>query len=182
MSVILSICFFPQADWFNACIFDLVHPDDVEKIREQLSTQESPNAGRILDLKSNSLFTYTIFPLSLDITIKASWNLESIKIKTSLKHIAPSIDVKKIVYIHCFELSLLWIFLTIQAHKISNAANSKVEWIRTEKIFHCRQYSALLKVYSVSVNFFTSTCQNFPNTCDYDVPTIKKKFQWIKIT
>ncbi|PRD27498.1 UNVERIFIED_CONTAM: tgo [Trichonephila clavipes] len=42
-----------MADWFNACIFDLVHPDDIEKVREQLSTQESANAGRILDLKTS---------------------------------------------------------------------------------------------------------------------------------
>lgn len=34
------------------CIYDLIHPEDVEKVREQLSTQESANAGRILDLKS----------------------------------------------------------------------------------------------------------------------------------
>jgi len=33
-------------------MFDLVHPDDVEKVREQLSTTESQNTGRILDLKS----------------------------------------------------------------------------------------------------------------------------------
>ncbi|GFS66156.1 aryl hydrocarbon receptor nuclear translocator homolog [Trichonephila clavipes] len=44
-----------QADWFNACIFDLVHPDDIEKVREQLSTQESANAGRILDLKTGTV-------------------------------------------------------------------------------------------------------------------------------
>ncbi|XP_071034655.1 aryl hydrocarbon receptor nuclear translocator homolog isoform X4 [Parasteatoda tepidariorum] len=44
-----------QADWFNACIFDLVHPDDIDKVREQLSTQESPNAGRILDLKTGTV-------------------------------------------------------------------------------------------------------------------------------
>ncbi|XP_054716036.1 aryl hydrocarbon receptor nuclear translocator homolog isoform X3 [Uloborus diversus] len=44
-----------QADWFNACIFDLVHPDDLEKVREQLTTQESPNAGRILDLKTGTV-------------------------------------------------------------------------------------------------------------------------------
>ncbi|GIY11218.1 aryl hydrocarbon receptor nuclear translocator homolog [Caerostris darwini] len=44
-----------QADWFNACIYDLVHPDDVDKLREQLSTQESANAGRILDLKTGTV-------------------------------------------------------------------------------------------------------------------------------
>ncbi|UYV65769.1 ARNT [Cordylochernes scorpioides] len=41
-----------QADCFNSSIFDLVHPEDLDKLREQLSTQESPNSGRILDLKS----------------------------------------------------------------------------------------------------------------------------------
>jgi hypothetical protein len=35
-------------------MYDLVHPDDVEKVREQLSTTESQNTGRILDLKSKS--------------------------------------------------------------------------------------------------------------------------------
>lgn len=36
----------------NQEIFDLVHPDDAEKIRDQLSATESPDAGRVLDLKS----------------------------------------------------------------------------------------------------------------------------------
>ena len=33
-------------------MYDLVHSDDTEKIREQLSTSESQSTGRILDLKS----------------------------------------------------------------------------------------------------------------------------------
>lgn len=33
-------------------MYELIHPDDVEKLREQLSSAESPNSGRILDLKS----------------------------------------------------------------------------------------------------------------------------------
>ena len=44
-----------QSDFFNSCIYDIIHSEDVDKVREQLSTQESPNSGRILDLKSNSL-------------------------------------------------------------------------------------------------------------------------------
>lgn len=44
-----------QTEFFNSCIYDLVHAEDVEKVREQLSTQESPNSGRILDLKSNQI-------------------------------------------------------------------------------------------------------------------------------
>lgn len=44
-----------QADWFGNSMYDLVHPDDVEKVREQLSTTESQNTGRILDLKTGTV-------------------------------------------------------------------------------------------------------------------------------
>jgi len=38
----------------NQEIFDLVHPEDADKIRDQLSATESPDAGRVLDLKSKN--------------------------------------------------------------------------------------------------------------------------------
>jgi len=44
-----------QSDWFGSCLYDHLHPDDVDKVREQLSTQEPPNAGRILDLKTGTV-------------------------------------------------------------------------------------------------------------------------------
>jgi len=44
-----------QTDWFGSCIFDHLHPEDVEKVREQLSTQEPQNTGRILDLKTGTV-------------------------------------------------------------------------------------------------------------------------------
>ncbi|KAG1683816.1 Aryl hydrocarbon receptor nuclear translocator [Nymphon striatum] len=44
-----------QAEWFGSCLFDYLHMDDVEKVREQLSTQEPPNSGRILDLKTGTV-------------------------------------------------------------------------------------------------------------------------------
>lgn len=44
-----------QNDWFGSCIYDNVHAEDVEKVREQLSTQEPQNTGRILDLKSGTV-------------------------------------------------------------------------------------------------------------------------------
>lgn len=44
-----------QSDWYRASIYDLVHPEDLEKVREQLSTQEPPNTGRILDLKTGTV-------------------------------------------------------------------------------------------------------------------------------
>ncbi|XP_073244626.1 aryl hydrocarbon receptor nuclear translocator 2-like isoform X2 [Porites lutea] len=45
----------PQSAWMNQEIYDLVHPDDAEKIRDQLSATESPDAGRVLDLKTGSV-------------------------------------------------------------------------------------------------------------------------------
>ncbi|BFY97076.1 hypothetical protein BsWGS_00113 [Bradybaena similaris] len=44
-----------QADLFSTTLYDLTHPDDVEKVREQLSTSESQNTGRILDLKTGTV-------------------------------------------------------------------------------------------------------------------------------
>ncbi|XP_054279287.1 aryl hydrocarbon receptor nuclear translocator homolog isoform X3 [Macrosteles quadrilineatus] len=44
-----------QSDWFGSSIFEHLHPEDVEKVREQLSTQEPQNSGRILDLKTGTV-------------------------------------------------------------------------------------------------------------------------------
>ena len=44
-----------QNDWYGSCFFDNLHPDDREKVREQLSTQEPQNTGRILDLKTGTV-------------------------------------------------------------------------------------------------------------------------------
>lgn len=52
MSVQQHFCCILQADLFSTTLYDLVHPEDVEKVRDQLSTTESQNTGRILDLKS----------------------------------------------------------------------------------------------------------------------------------
>lgn len=44
-----------QNDWYGSSLFELVHQDDIEKVREQLSTQEPQNSGRILDLKTGTV-------------------------------------------------------------------------------------------------------------------------------
>jgi len=44
-----------QAELFGTSLFDHVHSDDVEKLREQLSTTEPQNSGRILDLKTGTV-------------------------------------------------------------------------------------------------------------------------------
>uniref|UniRef100_A0A8C5QM76 Aryl hydrocarbon receptor nuclear translocator n=1 Tax=Leptobrachium leishanense TaxID=445787 RepID=A0A8C5QM76_9ANUR len=45
----------PQSEWFGRTLYDLVHPDDVDKLREQLSTAENAMTGRILDLKTGTV-------------------------------------------------------------------------------------------------------------------------------
>lgn len=44
-----------QNDWYGTSLYDNIHPDDREKVREQLSTQEPQNTGRILDLKTGTV-------------------------------------------------------------------------------------------------------------------------------
>ncbi|KAJ8398324.1 hypothetical protein AAFF_G00428940 [Aldrovandia affinis] len=45
----------PQGEWFGSTLYEQVHPDDVDKLREQLSTSESSMTGRILDLKTGTV-------------------------------------------------------------------------------------------------------------------------------
>jgi len=44
-----------QSDWFGASVYDYIHPEDQEKVREQLSAQDSQSNGRILDLKTGTV-------------------------------------------------------------------------------------------------------------------------------
>ena len=72
-----------QSDWFGNSLYDLIHPDDVEKLREQLSTSESQNTGRILDLKSKRssqpCFVNQTFAVVLGVKIE-----QGIKVKLKL--------------------------------------------------------------------------------------------------
>ncbi|ESO07819.1 hypothetical protein HELRODRAFT_110615 [Helobdella robusta] len=44
-----------QSDWYGHSLYDLVHPDDIEKLREQLANNDMQNSGRILDLKTGTV-------------------------------------------------------------------------------------------------------------------------------
>ncbi|XP_073702564.1 aryl hydrocarbon receptor nuclear translocator isoform X2 [Garra rufa] len=44
-----------QSDWLGSSLYDQLHPDDAEKLREQLSTSENSNSGRMLDMKSGTV-------------------------------------------------------------------------------------------------------------------------------
>lgn len=37
----------PQSEWFGSTLYEQVHPDDVEKLREQLCTSENSMTGQI---------------------------------------------------------------------------------------------------------------------------------------
>ncbi|KAJ0066152.1 hypothetical protein NL108_001386, partial [Boleophthalmus pectinirostris] len=44
-----------QSDWLGSSLYDQLHPDDMDKLREQLSTAENNNTGRMLDLKTGTV-------------------------------------------------------------------------------------------------------------------------------
>ncbi|KAJ8005052.1 hypothetical protein DPEC_G00142650 [Dallia pectoralis] len=44
-----------QSDWLGSSLYDQLHPDDGEKLREQLSSAENNNTGRMLDLKTGTV-------------------------------------------------------------------------------------------------------------------------------
>uniref|UniRef100_A0A3B4CLD3 Aryl hydrocarbon receptor nuclear translocator n=1 Tax=Pygocentrus nattereri TaxID=42514 RepID=A0A3B4CLD3_PYGNA len=44
-----------QSDWLGSSLYDQLHPDDTDKLREQLSTSENANSGRMLDLKTGTV-------------------------------------------------------------------------------------------------------------------------------
>jgi len=60
-----TVCVY-QSEWYGRSLYDLIHPDDIEKLREQLSTSETQPPGRILDLKSMYSFTLLHLLIALD--------------------------------------------------------------------------------------------------------------------
>ncbi|XP_063735795.1 aryl hydrocarbon receptor nuclear translocator isoform X2 [Eleginops maclovinus] len=44
-----------QSEWLGSSLYDQLHPDDTEKLREQLSTAENNSTGRLLDLKTGTV-------------------------------------------------------------------------------------------------------------------------------
>ncbi|XP_053984485.1 aryl hydrocarbon receptor nuclear translocator homolog isoform X3 [Hylaeus anthracinus] len=46
---------YTQSDWYGTSLYSQVHPDDTEKVREQLSAEEPQHGGRVLDLKTGTV-------------------------------------------------------------------------------------------------------------------------------
>lgn len=44
---------YTQSEWFGSTLYEQVHPDDVDKLREQLSTSENSMTGKEGEKKNN---------------------------------------------------------------------------------------------------------------------------------
>ncbi|KAI6223816.1 Helix-loop-helix DNA-binding domain protein [Aphelenchoides fujianensis] len=51
---ILPVLNLRQEDWLQHSIYDLVHPDDMDKVRDQLCGSETSTGNRVLDMKTGS--------------------------------------------------------------------------------------------------------------------------------
>ena len=51
------LCYLFQEEWINQSIYDLIHPEDKDKLRDQLGT-EINHDSRILDPKSENCTTF----------------------------------------------------------------------------------------------------------------------------
>ena len=58
----------------NKSIYELIHPDDKDKLKDQLSATESPDAGRVLDLKSKFHLEYE---QSLLLILQSNYKLDN---------------------------------------------------------------------------------------------------------
>lgn len=47
----------PQSEWFSSTLYDQVHPDDVDKLREQLSTSENALTGKAACCGNSAMLT-----------------------------------------------------------------------------------------------------------------------------
>ena len=52
----------PQSEWFGSTLYEQVHPDDVEKLREQLCTSENSMTGQCRSLRGAFSLEKIFFP------------------------------------------------------------------------------------------------------------------------
>lgn len=58
----------PQSEWFGSTLYEQVHPDDVDKLREQLSTSENSMTGETSKSKTKTIVPSLVFvSASLDV-------------------------------------------------------------------------------------------------------------------
>uniref|UniRef100_A0A4W2FX49 Aryl hydrocarbon receptor nuclear translocator 2 n=1 Tax=Bos indicus x Bos taurus TaxID=30522 RepID=A0A4W2FX49_BOBOX len=56
----------PQSEWFGSTLYEQVHPDDVEKLREQLCTSENSMTGGFFTVRATGEAPLSKGPKSLD--------------------------------------------------------------------------------------------------------------------
>lgn len=50
-----------QSEWFGSSLYEQVHPDDVDKLREQLSTSENSMTGKESSTLCSSFWFFFVF-------------------------------------------------------------------------------------------------------------------------
>lgn len=68
-----------QSEWLGSSLYDQLHPDDTEKLREQLSTAENNNTGT---KHTQTLNVQTVVDFFITINLKKSF--VNLKMFTSL--------------------------------------------------------------------------------------------------
>jgi hypothetical protein len=52
---VLTIVSFMKNEWYHRSLFEFVHVDDLDKVKEQLTSQEATTSNRVLDLKTGTV-------------------------------------------------------------------------------------------------------------------------------
>lgn len=85
----------PQSEWFGSTLFEQVHPDDVDKLREQLSTSENSMTGERQTLSTDGSLgnsqllgfpRFTIVAQHVRSTSSYRWAMDVINVRLSFSH------------------------------------------------------------------------------------------------
>ncbi|KAJ8950346.1 hypothetical protein NQ314_007881 [Rhamnusium bicolor] len=90
---------YSQSDWYGSCLYDNIHPEDVEKVREQLSTQEPQNTASMrLCMGSRRGFICRMKIGNLSPESMTVGHLNRLKQRNSL---GPGHDGQNFAVVHC---------------------------------------------------------------------------------
>lgn len=150
-----------QYEFQNSSLYDWVHPDDIEKVREQLSTQDMSSSSRILDMKSGTVkkeshqsamrlcigsrrgFICRLRLGNLQSDVMSPTHLHRLRQRNSL---GPSLDGNQYAVVHCTGYTKNW--------PTSNATMDRIDVDDANNGYCCLVAIGRLQVIST------------PNACD----------------